>query len=106
MSHITVLCVADDCTSTMQNLTGSFWDYVDYDNDHAHKQIDGVPIDDFVYMKELKEAWRKNPQAVWEQIGAVVEYGEYRAYRSAKELEETIFANDDRTCIKLYDVHQ
>jgi hypothetical protein len=33
MSHITVMCISNDCESVMNALTGEIWDWVDYDNE-------------------------------------------------------------------------
>jgi len=105
MSHATILCIANDCESVMNGLTGELWDYVNYENE-GRVSIDGKSIDEIITIEQLKDIWNKNPQAVWNGIRAVIEYGDYRHFNSMKELEETLNAYDDNTFIKLYDVHQ
>ena len=66
MSHITVMCISRDCESVMNALTGELWDYVDFDNETKQK-IGRKGIDEFLTIGDVKKAFKRNPQAVFEQ---------------------------------------
>ena len=105
MSHVTVMCISNDCESVMQGLTNEIWDRVDYDNESG-QTIDGIGIDEFLTIEDVRKAFEKNPAEVLMQIGAVVEYGNYRDIDDMKQLKEVLDAHDGNTWLKLYDVHE
>ena len=105
MSHITVMCISNDCESVMNALTGEIWDWVDYDNETG-QTIGGVGIDEFLTIDDVRRAFEKNPEEVLMQIGAVVERGHYSDIDDMKQLKEVLDSHDGNTWLKLYDVHE
>ena len=105
MSHITVMCISNDCESVMNALTGEIWDWVDYDNETG-QTIGGVGIDEFLTIDDVRRAFEKNPEEVLEQIGAVVERGHYSDIDDMKQLKEVLDSHDGDTWLKLYDLHE
>jgi hypothetical protein len=69
-------------------------------------KLGGVGIDEFLTIDDVRKAFENDPEEVLEQIGAVVERGQYSDIDDMKQLKEVLDSHDGNTWLKLYDVHE